>query len=271
MNGSKPANSLRVISLSAWTNFMSHLEYRFTLFVWVLAAVVEPFIWSVIWYVAVRDGSGAMLSGSQVLYYYILLCLMIRINSPWTFEDLRVKILLGSFSKYLLYPSGIFRTRLGEELGMKLLNLVLILPVSVGWMIILSLWGIPGVALNLVVALPAVIVALSLQFVVDMLLIRLVLLTTRSDGLATGYHFLTRLLGGVVVPLALLPGWAQNIAALFPFRYVLSFPVECALGLVSGNDLVMGLGIGAGWVAIFGVLYWLISLPALKLNEYGYE
>ena len=58
-------------------------------------------------------------------------------------------------------------------------------------------------------------------------------------------------LAGQLVPLALLPDWAQGSMVYQPFRYVLSFPLELIVGDLSGRDIAMGMLIGLGYACAF--------------------
>ena len=53
-------------------------------------------------------------------------------------------------------------------------------------------------------------------------------------------------LSGQMVPLSLLPAPVQALAAVLPFRWMVSFPVELLLGRVSPQDTLAGYGGAAG-------------------------
>jgi ABC-2 type transport system permease protein len=58
-------------------------------------------------------------------------------------------------------------------------------------------------------------------------------------------------LSGYLIPLALLPDWAQAIARWAPFRYMLAFPVELAIGFYPDRAAALrDLGIQWLWTAI---------------------
>lgn len=62
------------------------------------------------------------------------------------------------------------------------------------------------------------------------------------------FELVTLVFGGLMIPIEILPGPAQAIAALLPFRYLYAFPANVLLGRVAGLDLAIGLGIQIGWL-----------------------
>jgi ABC-2 type transport system permease protein len=55
---------------------------------------------------------------------------------------------------------------------------------------------------------------------------------------------------GYLVPLELLPGWAQRITDWLPFRYMLAFPVETLTGV---HDLGSALAaLAVQWLCVLG-------------------
>ena len=63
--------------------------------------------------------------------------------------------------------------------------------------------------------------------------------------------FLAELLvSGRLVPLTLMPHWAQSVAAWLPFKWTFYFPIESLVGDLSTRDLLVGLGAQALWVLI---------------------
>jgi ABC-2 type transport system permease protein len=70
--------------------------------------------------------------------------------------------------------------------------------------------------------------------------------------------------GGVIAPLELFPPAAARLAAILPFRYMLSLPVELLLGRLTGSDRLAALGIQILWLAVFIGIYRLLWRIGLK-------
>jgi ABC-2 type transport system permease protein len=79
--------------------------------------------------------------------------------------------------------------------------------------------------------------------------------TQRAHGAVSLMETLLFLLGGVAVPLALLPGAAGETARLLPFWSALGAPAEIASGEVAGGAVTRVLLVQAGWLLLLaGVL-----------------
>ena len=60
------------------------------------------------------------------------------------------------------------------------------------------------------------------------------------------------LLSGRIVPLALLPDWAERLSWLLPFRWTFGFPITALVGPIDSAELIGGLGMQLLWIVIFG-------------------
>ena len=58
------------------------------------------------------------------------------------------------------------------------------------------------------------------------------------------------LLSGRLVPLPLMPDWAENLANVLPFKWSFYFPIEALVGDLSQRELLGGLAAQALWIAL---------------------
>ncbi len=76
--------------------------------------------------------------------------------------------------------------------------------------------------------------------------------------------------GGHLFPLNILPPVLAQILNLTPFPYLLFFPVSIYLGQTTGDALVNGLLIQAGWLAIaYGLARWVWNRGIKKYSAVG--
>ena len=75
--------------------------------------------------------------------------------------------------------------------------------------------------------------------------------TTRVSAINQIYFVLALFLSGQMAPLTLLPRPLQLAAAILPFRWTTSFPVELLLGRLDWWQAVIGLGVQAAWLVLF--------------------
>jgi ABC-2 type transport system permease protein len=59
---------------------------------------------------------------------------------------------------------------------------------------------------------------------------------------------------GIIVPLPLLPGWAQRVAEVLPFRGLIDTPFRLYLGEMHGASAVTALLLQAGWLIVLVVV-----------------
>ena len=86
---------------------------------------------------------------------------------------------------------------------------------------------------------------------------------TRVAGVSYLVQIGTTLVGGRLVPLELLPHWADTLSFVLPFRWAFGFPIEVIIGPISdgiGPSATLW-GSGMGIVLISALL---ISVPSVR-------
>ena len=118
--------------------------------------------------------------------------------------------------------------------------------------------GLPSLTLpDLVAFVPALVLAFILRFCLEWTLAMAAFWTTRTNAINQVYFVIFLFFSGRLAPLELLPGFAQTMANLLPFRWMLSFPLEVLLGRLSAQEIGVGYLMQLGWMAIV-----LLLLPA---------
>ena len=78
--------------------------------------------------------------------------------------------------------------------------------------------------------------------------------TTRVGPIFELYLTLELLLSGRLVPLSLMPDWAQQVANFLPFKWTFGFPIEALLGDLTNEQLIGGLFMQVFWIVV-GALF----------------
>ena len=65
--------------------------------------------------------------------------------------------------------------------------------------------------------------------------------TTRVGPVFDVFFTAELLLSGRLVPLSLMPDWAQQLANYLPFKWTFSFPIEALIGGLPNSELIGGL------------------------------
>ena len=77
--------------------------------------------------------------------------------------------------------------------------------------------------------------------------------TTRVSAIFELYFTAELLLSGRLVPLSLMPPWAQQLAGVLPFKWAFGYPIEVLIGRLAPSAVWLGLGMQAFWT-LFGLL-----------------
>jgi ABC-2 type transport system permease protein len=117
----------------------------------------------------------------------------------------------------------------------------------------------------LAAAIPALVLAFLLRFLLEWTLAQAAFWTTRVSAINQSYFVMMLFLSGQVAPLALFPPWLQTIAFILPFRWTLGFPVELLLGRLTPAEALIGLGVQAAWVALAYVLMRIVWRAGIRL------
>ena len=82
--------------------------------------------------------------------------------------------------------------------------------------------------------------------------------TTRVSALYEAYFLSELLLSGRLVPMQLMPHWAQTLSWAFPFRWTFAFPITALTGPITQRELLEGLAMQALWIAVGTMLVMLV-------------
>ncbi len=77
--------------------------------------------------------------------------------------------------------------------------------------------------------------------------------TTRVGPVFDIFFTAELLFSGRLVPLSLMPEWAQQVAAFLPFQWSFGFPIEALIGQLPPEQLAFGLAMQLLWITISAV------------------
>jgi ABC-2 type transport system permease protein len=243
--------------------WLSWLQYRSFFFILAFGWMIPPLIYLFVWSTAAGEGTIGGLNRGEFIAYYLALILVNQLTysqTNWTVGDL---IRYGQMNRLLLRPMHPLFDVLSSEIAGKVVYLAFDLPIVILLAIILrpEFHGAWQHTLAFIVAL---ILAWALRFFWGYWLALLAFWAARADALLAVQDSLIFLLGGLVAPLALLPGVLQSAALVLPFRYMLAFPVEVLTGQVDAASFFTGLAIQAAWLAAALVFYALMWRSGLR-------
>jgi ABC-2 type transport system permease protein len=172
-----------------------------------------------------------------------------HLTFSWVMYNFEYRIRPGDFSFALLRPLHPIHSDIADNVGYKLLTLlimapaVILLSLAFGADFHPSLWAALGF-------LPALALAFLVRFLLEWAFAMAAFWTTRVDALNQVYFVASLFFSGLIAPLSLLPGPLRTISALLPFRWLLAFPVDMALGRLSQREALIGFVAQLAWLAV---------------------
>jgi viologen exporter family transport system permease protein len=246
------------------TAVIDHLQYKVAAYFYMIGMVAEPVIYLVVWETVAREQGGSVAGYTPGTFaaYYIVWTLVRNMNIVFTPYGWEWRIREGQLSGQLLKPVHPIHYDLGWFAGWKVVVVVLWLPIAAFLVLIFrpTLSPTPAMVVTFAIAIWGAYVLRSLYM---WMLGMVTFWTTRVSALFELVWVIEMLLSGRIVPLALLPGWAQAISWLLPFRWTFGFPITALVGPIDGQELLVGLGMQLAWIIVFAIVvsrFWRVSV-----------
>ena len=157
----------------------------------------------------------------------------------------------------LLLPIHPFHRDMGWFAGFKIVTLLLWLPIGAGLYLIFRP-PLDPTAVQVVTFLVSLVTAYTMRFVILWALGMLTFWMTRVSAVFDLFFAVELLLSGRLVPMDLLPDWAQTLGRLLPFQWAFGFPIEVLLGRLSASEIVLGFGAQYIWFLIGSAAAWFL-------------
>ncbi|MDD9936131.1 MAG: ABC-2 family transporter protein [Myxococcales bacterium] len=225
-----------------------NIQYRAAGMVWMLGMVIEPVIYLVVWS-AVADSRGESVAGYDArdfAAYYLTFFVLHHLTFTWIMEVFQYRVQQGSLSFELLRPIHPIYADIADNVAYKLVMLVVMIPAAV----VIALAFEPRfqpVGWSLALLPIAVVLAFFTRFFLEWGLAMSAFWTTRTTAVNRTYYSIYLFLSGRAAPIALLPAWLSGVAEHLPFYAMIGFPVELALGKLSPERALSGLGVQLVW------------------------
>jgi ABC-2 type transport system permease protein len=247
------------------TQVQAQFQYRAATYMYLLGMVAEPVIYLVVWS-TIADQSGGTVGGlttGELAAYYIVWTLVRTMNIVFTPYGWEWRIREGELSGQLLRPLHPIHYDIAGFAGGKIPWLLYYVPIAA----VLTVAFDPTLDVRpFEVAVFAVAIwgAYLIRTFNQTALGLVCFWTTRVGALFSLYIVLELLLSGRLVPLTLMPEWAQVLAWLLPFRWTFYFPIETLVGDLSNAELVAGLGMQVFWTVVGIGIFSLVWRHAIR-------
>ena len=233
------------------TTFASMLQYRASLFIWMIGQVLEPLIYLVVWTTvsASRGGSVGGYTASQFAAYYIVFMLVNQVTYTWIMWEYEYRIREGLLSPALLRPVHPIHADIAENISSKLVSLPVMLLIAATLALLFKPQAAPQIW-AILLFVPAALLAFLLRFLVEWTLAQAAFWTTRVSAINQVYFVLLLFLSGQMAPLTLFARPIQILAAILPFQWMIGYPVELILGRLTPLQALTGLAAQFVWLLL---------------------
>lgn len=242
------ANTYAVV---ARQGVQQQFQYRASNYFYMIGMVVEPVVYLVVWTTVARTQGGEVggYDAGAFAAYYIVWTLVRNMNIVFTPYGWEWRIRQGRLSEMLLRPLHPLHYDIAYFGGWKVAVIIMWLPIAA----VLTVAFRPTLSPN-IVQVAAFLLAIWGAYLIRSLLLfalgMVTLWTTRVTALFELYFTGELLLSGRLVPIDLLPDWAQALSGWLPFASTFGFPIEALVADLSDTELIEGLLTQVMWLAV---------------------
>ena len=244
---------------------LNGFQYRVANFLYMIGMLAEPIIYLVVWSTIARQQGGEVggFTPGGFAAYYIVWTLVRQMNIIFTPYGWEPRIREGELSAMLLQPIFPIHRDIADLAGWKLVMIVMWLPIAA----VLTLLFSPTLdvrPIDIAVFAVAIWGAYLVRTMIYWTLGMVSFWTTRVGPIFQLVLAFELLLSGRLVPLSLMPDWAQRLAGVLPFQWTFGFPIEALIGRLPERELFIGLGMQLLWIVIGAIAVRLVWRVAIR-------
>jgi ABC-2 type transport system permease protein len=227
------------------------VAYRAEFLIWILTTNM-PLVMLAIWHAVAATGPVGRFDQREFTAYFLAVLVVRLVTSTWVVWQMSMEIRDGTLSAKLLRPVHPLFAYAAEHLAAVPMRALMMSPVVA----LLVYFAGPRLALHdpvlALVLATSLLGAWLLVFFVMVLLGSLAFFVDSALGIFELWIAVFGLTSGYLIPLELLPSWVQRALNVLPFRFMLAFPVETLVGLLSRGAALRQLGIQWLYILVVG-------------------
>jgi ABC-2 type transport system permease protein len=227
------------------------IQYRVESAIYVLYELLPPIMMMFVWLTVYQDQpSVAGYTLGQMLTYTVgvmVLRATITVHVEWALDH---EIRNGQLSAALIRPFNYWAFLLADSIAWRTVRQMFVLPTLFGVLLLLAP-SLGGMSFPLE-RLPLVLLSAALGYLVCFFLKLCIgfigFWSNDIMGITTLYEVIANVVGGILIPIAMLPDWLQVVARLLPIQAVYGVPLGILLGRDDGANPLWGLGLQVAWI-----------------------
>jgi ABC-2 type transport system permease protein len=246
------------------------IQYRVEAAIYVLYELLPPIMMMFVWLTVYQDQpSVAGYSLGEMLTYTVgvmVLRATVSVHVEWALD---YEIRNGQLSAALIRPFNYWAFLLADSIAWRTVRQMFVLPILLLTLYLLapSLGGLSFPLERLPLVLLSAVLAYLVCFFLKLCIGFIGFWTNDIMGITTLYEVIANIVGGILIPIALLPDWLQIVARLLPIQAVYGVPLAILLGRDDGADPWWGLALQMFWI----VLLWALARVLWRAGLRQYE
>jgi len=245
------------------------VAYRAEFLVWILTTT-QPLIMMSLWTSVARGGAFKGYDADAFVAYFLATLLVRQLTGSWVAWQMMEEIRIGTMAMRLLRPIHPFVTYAASHLAALPFRSAVALPIVVILLITSASHGITHDPVQLAALPLSIAMAWLITFATLFAIGALAFFLTQTMAISTLYFGLFSLFSGYLLPLDLLPAPIAKVAAVLPFRFTLSVPVELITRTLPHGEMWRLLAAQAGWtVGLILVAVWTWNAGVRRFEAVG--
>lgn len=248
------------------------LNFRLGMFVTVLGNLIYLllvyFLWKAIYASSATDVVNGM-TFSDTFIYLVLASALFSFMEMYIVWNMSREIQSGKIILDLLKPMEYRGFKFWSYSGDLVVYFFLTFLPTFLIVFIVTKGAIP-VGMNLIWFVVSVVLALTINFNIDMFVATICLYTESTWGINIMKESVVLLLSGATIPLAFFPDKIAAVVRYLPFRAVYDVPLNILLGKTSGSsETLMLIGLQLFWAVVLAAVssvFWKYSVRRITVN-----
>lgn len=219
-----------------------------------------------------KESSVGGMNLSEIVTYYLVITIIGQIVSPHIDWDVVNDINKGTLSFYLVRPYKYFLQLFIQEIPWKLITYIInIFPLTLFIIFYKKYLFLPSISISKIVFVILLCIAsYLLMFLIEFTLGSLAFWITEIRALIRTLYMTLDLFSGRLFPLVLMPQVLTTLGKYLPFQYLWYYPTMIILDKQDLIDARFGILIVFFWIAIIGILLFIIWKKGIKsYSSYG--
>jgi ABC-2 type transport system permease protein len=247
----------------------NHLAYVYDLLVRSLFLLVILYVFVQLWSVTFEGTGLSVIAGYRYeqIIWYLIFAEAIIMAVPKLTAKVEEEVKRGDVGYQLTRPMSYILFHYASYMGEALVRLLVHL--AVGGALGLVLFGWPDFGFGWIGFIPVVFGALTVNFLILMMLALCAFWVEETRGLDFVYSKLVFTIGGMMLPLEMFPDPLENVCRFLPFQAIAYFPAKTAVQFDAAAMAQM-LAVQSFWIALLSLaLVGVYQKGVRKLNVNG--